>query len=63
MGRSQADDARNEERSQHMMLYTLTSTPTLDRVLPSSTFHSPAEGCCMYSGIILAMVLQVERSL
>jgi hypothetical protein len=34
MGRSQADDAENEERSQQPMLYTLTSTPTLDGVTP-----------------------------
>jgi hypothetical protein len=32
VGRSQAADAGNEERSQQPMLYTLTSTPTLDGV-------------------------------
>jgi hypothetical protein len=30
--RSQAADAGNEERSQHTMLYTFMSTPTLDGV-------------------------------
>jgi hypothetical protein len=35
MRRSQAADAGNEEQSQQPMLYTLTSTPTLDGISPS----------------------------
>lgn len=34
VGRSQTANARDEETSQRAMLYTLTSTPTLDGVSP-----------------------------
>jgi hypothetical protein len=63
VGRSQAADAGNKERSQHTMPYTLTSTPTLNGVSPSVgvpwscrrmlcvQWHTPRHGAAGVKGL------------